>query len=335
MKLPGIRTMVLLGFLLGHFGASAQQTLRVGSYVTDRSIGISRVIKPWVDAVQADAAGALNIDTYWGGTLGKHAHRQYELVQSGILDVTWVLPGYTSGQFTEMGLFELPFLFESATEAAVVGWRLWERGLLTGFEDVVLVGFFTTEPNTLFMRTPINRLADLQHLKIRSLGAIQARWLELFGASPQTLPAAEMNQALDRDVLDGVIQGWTGMQTFRSYPLVSLSYDIPIGTTPFLLLMNRTTYEALPAAAAEAVKRHGGLEVARSGGLGYTQVGDAIREGLARAGRLRMLRPEGEERAAYRSEAQDVHEWWIERTPNGREVYDTALAIRSQWRAEQ
>ena len=143
-----------------------------------------------------------------------------------------------------------------------------------------------------------------------------------------------MNQALDRNVLDGVIQGWTGMRTFRSYPLVAQSYDIPIGTTPFLLLMNRATYQGLPASVAAAVRRHGGIEIAQAGGLAYSDVGDVIRNELVVEGRLRMSRPDDVRRRAYREAAVAVHEWWIERTPNGRQVYDTALAIRSQWRGE-
>ena len=61
-----------------------------------------------------------------------------------MLDIAWILPGYT-GQFPEMGLFELPFLFDTALEAATVGWRSTTQAL-TGFDGVRLIGFSVRPP---------------------------------------------------------------------------------------------------------------------------------------------------------------------------------------------
>jgi len=323
---------LLLVLILGWSVAEAQQVIRVGSYVQEKSIGVSRIISPWVESVRKDAGDTLRIETFWGGTLGKSPHRQFELVQSGVLDVAWVLPGYASGQFPEMGLFELPFLFESAEEASVVGWSLYQQGLLTGFEDVHLIGFFTTEPNALFMKTPIETLFDINNMKIRSLGAIHAKWLEAYGASSQTLSAADMNQALNRGVIDGVIQGWTGMRTFKSYPLIEQSYSIPIGTTPFLILMNRKTWQGLPDDVKSVMLRHGGLQIARAGGQAYAQVGGSIRKALEEEGRIMMSRPDDTQRKAYLDQTQLIHQWWIDKTVNGKTIYDTTIALLSDLR---
>ena len=54
-----------------------------------------------------------------------------------------------------------------------------------------------------------------------------------------------MNQALDRDIVDGGIQGWSGMRTFGSFPLVEQAWDIPVGTTPFVSLTSRAGSDSL------------------------------------------------------------------------------------------
>ncbi len=208
--------------------AQAQtKTIKVAAFVPEKSVGVAKVIKPWMQAVQKDVGNAVRMQGFWGGTLGKSPTKQYELVKNGVADVTWVLPGYTAGQFPQMGVFELPFLFHNAIEASRVGWMLYKQGLLKGFQDVHLVGFFATEPNALFMRTPIANLGDLANKKIRSAGAIQAKWLEELKAAPQTLTSTAMNEALDRGTLDGVVQGWTGMKTFKTLPLVKQAYIVP------------------------------------------------------------------------------------------------------------
>ncbi|GIR82315.1 MAG: hypothetical protein CM15mP84_00630 [Cellvibrionales bacterium] len=88
--------------------------------------------------------------------------------------------------------------------------------------------------------------------KIRAVGAIHSDWLNTLGAAAQTMSAIDMNQALDRDIVDGGIQGWSGMRTFGSFPLVEQAWDIPVGMTPFLLLINEESWQRQPASVQRA-----------------------------------------------------------------------------------
>jgi len=302
---------------------------RIGSEVSPLSTGIKHVVAPWIDAVSRENP-AFNIARYWGGTLGKDSFRQYDLVRTGVLDAGWILPDYTAGQFPQMGLFGLPFLFETADEASAIGWALHQKGLLSGFDVVKLIGFFTTEPNTLFLRTPLTNLDGLHNLKIRSLGPIQTRWLTLYDAAPQALSAVDMNQALSRGSLDGAIQGWTGMKTFNTFPLVSQAYAIPVGVTPFLLLLNKARWESLSPAVRASMVQHGGADLARTGAQAYGRAGSAIKASMKNATGFTQSTPNPAERARYRAQADGIHRWWIERTPNGAAVYaETERLLRS------
>ena len=311
---------------------SAQDLVKVGTFVPEKSVGVSRVIKPWMEAVTAEAGDAVKLQGFWGGTLGKSPFKQFELVQNGVADVTWVLPGYTSGQFPEMGVFELPFLFRTAEEASVVGWKLHEMGLLTGFDGVHVVGFFAAEPNAIFMKKKIGSLDDLSNMKIRSVGGIHAAWLESLGAAPQTLSSAEMNEGLNRGTVDGAIQGWTGMRTFKSLPLVDQAYAIPAGAIPFLLLMNEGKWNSLSAEAQASIMAHGGLAMAEAGGAAYTEIGNTIRNDVNAEGRIEDITPDDATIDAYAARAQAVHDAWIAETPNGQAVYDAAVKLLAEMR---
>ena len=312
--------------------ASAQEVIKVGTFVPEQSVGVSRVIKPWMEAVAADAGDAVSLKGFWGGTLGKSPFKQFELVQNGVADVTWVLPGYTAGQFPELGLFELPFLIRTAEEASVVGWKLHEMGLLTGFDGVHVVGIFAAEPNAIFMKKKIGSLEDMKNMKIRSVGGIHAAWLESLGASPQTLSSPEMNEALNRGTVDGVIQGWTGMRTFKTLPLVDQAYSVPTGTIPFLLLMNQAKWDSLPDNVKTAVMAHGGLNMANIGGGAYTEIGQQIRDGVKEEGRIEIVTPDDAAIATYAEKADAVHQDWIKNTPNGQAVYDAAVKLLKELR---
>lgn len=311
--------------------AAAQEIVKVGTFVPEKSTGVAKVIKPWMEAVAADTDD-VTLQSFWGGTLGKSPFKQFELVQNGVADMTWVLPGYTSGQFPEMGVFELPFLFRTAEEASVVGWKMHEMGLLTGFDGVHVVGFFAAEPNALFMKKKITKLEDLANMKVRSVGGIHASWLESLGAAPQTLSSAEMNEGLNRGTVDGAIQGWTGMRTFKSLPLVDQAYVVPAGAIPFLLLMNEGKWNALSDEAKAAVMKHGGLKMAEMGGKAYTDVGASIRTDVEAEGRIEMIVPDEATLEKYAEAAKPVHAAWIEATPNGQAVYDAAVKLLAEMR---
>jgi TRAP-type C4-dicarboxylate transport system substrate-binding protein len=182
------------------------------------------------------------------------------------------------------------------------------------------------------MKTKIDSLAGLKNLKIRSSGGIHAGWLESLGAAPQTLSSAEMNEGLNRGTVDGAIQGWTGMKTFKSLELVDQAYDIPAGAIPFLLLMNENKWNALSDEAKAAVMKHGGLAMAEKGGQAYTQVGESIRADVLAEGRIEIVVPDPAIIEAYAVAARPVHDAWIAATPNGQAVYDTALKLLADMR---
>ena len=87
-------TLVIIALLLCGTASAAENTLRMGSYINARSIGISQVIRPWADAVQAEADNAVTIVEYWGGLTGKvprQAVRIGEKRRAGhCLDSAWL-----------------------------------------------------------------------------------------------------------------------------------------------------------------------------------------------------------------------------------------------------
>ena len=301
-------------------------TIKVATFVPEKSTGVSKVIKPWMEAVQKDAGSDVKMQAFWGGTLGKSPFKQYELVKNGVADVTWVLPGYTAGQFPELQVMGLPFFAKTGHAASVAGWKLYEKGLLSGFEDTHLVGLFATSPSTLFARFPIKDLSSLAKKRIRSVGAVHAAWLKSVGAAPQTMSSKQLNEGLNRGILDGLIQGWTGMRTFKTLPLVTHVYEVPVGVIPFLLIMNKNTWSKLSPKAKAAVMKHGGMAMATTGGKAYDALSDKIRDGALKDGKLNNVSISATQNATYAKDALKVHEEWINKAKNGQAIYDAMKA---------
>lgn len=311
-------------------GLAAPTTLRVAAFVPEKSFGVSRVIKPWMAAVEKDVGSEVKLQGFWGGSLGKDPFKQFELVKNGVADVAWVLPGYTPGQFPEMQVFELPALFENAVEAGVVGWRLYEKGLLKGFDGVRAITIFATEPMGLWMREPIASLDDLRGKKIRSPGAVHARWLEAFGASAETMDSPEMNEMLNRKTLDGAIQGSTGMKTYKSLGLVKQDYRVAMGVIPFLLLVNEKRWNSLSEGARKAMIQRGGEASAVAGGKAYEEAGADIVKELRAEGRMTITEPTAAQLKGWAPRNEAVQQWWSDKSPGGSAIM---AEVRAQLKA--
>ena len=330
------RFFIAVMFVAGMLALAATETqaadVRIGTFVPEKSVGVSRVIKPWMAAVAKEVGVDVNLRGYWGGSLGRSPFKQYELVKNGVADITWVLPGYTPGQFPQLHVFELPFLAKTGVESSVAAWRITKAGLAEGFQDTHPIGLWTSAASNVFSRVAITSLYDLKNRKVRSVGSVHARWIKNFGAAPQTMPTSKMNEALNRGMIDGAIQGWTGMRTFKSMPLIDYVHEVPVGTIPFILLMNKSTWNKLSAAAKAAFTKHAGESMARRGGAAYDSITAKIRQGQLDKGRIKFVKAGAELMKRYQRDSAVVHEWWINKTKNGRAVYDAYKKILAELR---
>lgn len=315
--------------------AAAQTTIRVASFTPEGAVGVQHLMKPWMERVQAELGDEVELVPFWGGALGPNPFDQYDLVRDGVVDVAWVLAGYTPGQFPQLQVTELPFTVASGEEGSVVAWRLHEAGLLEGTDDVHVLTLWTPDITNIHLMEPVHSLEELAGTALRTAGATQAMFVEAIGAAPQTLGSVEANEAMARGTIDGQLQGWTGMNTFGGFAVAKAAYRVPLGASPFLLLMNRDTWESLTPEQQEVMMKHAGEGLAAEGGRAYDRL---TREIVARETEKGYVSVEAtpEDIARYREAyGEPVYERWIAETPNGQEVFDTYLRLIEEYRAGQ
>ena len=331
-----IRLLLILPALLALASCERDGDLviRIGSYVPEQSVGIRTVIKPWMEAVQAELPPGIRFQGYWGGSLGRDAFAQYDLVKHGVLDIAWVLPGYTGGQFPQIDIIELPYMVRSATEAAVAGWRLHEEGLIDGTDDVQVIGIWSTDVATIQSVDALNTLADVRNQKIRTAGAVQAKFINLLGGVSETMSAIEMNEAIQRGSIDGVVQAWSGIRTFRTDRLMRAAYEAPLGALPFMLLMNRKAWEGLSPEVQAIFMKHGGETMARRAGQQYDTIAEDIRDDPLVADRYQLVFATETQNEANARLLQPIHDDWIARRPNGAAVYQRFKTLIEDIRRE-
>ena len=314
--------------------AAAQQTVRVASFTSDKATGVRDVIVPWMEAVEAEVGDLVDLQGFWGGSLGRDPFKQYDLVKSGVADVAWIVAGYAPGRFPQMHALELPFMAQNGVEASLFGWKMVSEGMVDGVDEFKVITVWSPSGDHVHMAGEvIDSVDDIEGKRIRTASSAQAAFVEGLGGVPQTIGAVEVNDALSRGSVNGLVQAYTGMRTFGTFDVVDSTYEIPLGNTPFLLLMNKDTWESLPAEVQAAMDKHGGATLAEIGGAAYDKANREIREAKLGDADYTITTPSQEELTALRERFEALHMEWVAATNNGQAVYDAFLSFLEDHRA--
>ncbi len=306
--------------------------LKLATFGPPQSYFYAEVLIPWMEAVNRDSNGTVNIKYFGGGVLG-NAGNMYDAVLTGAADIGWALPGTVPGKFVKTSVVELPFGYDSGEIGAVALWRVYAKGLIASdYNEVKLFGVTAWPGADIQMKSKkIERVEDLKGLKIRATGRWQAATVTAFGATPVSIPVDELYQSLDRGVIDGLWASLVLTREFRVDEIARYFLEAPLNGGSGMLIMKRETFEKLPDTAKAAFEKNSGEAASRA--LGKSNDGEvrrveALLADLAKKGKIvapYMLAPE--EFARWRKAAEPVADAWAKGVPNG-------PAILAAFRAE-
>ncbi len=248
--------------------ASAQEhSFRFASLTPEGGYIHEKHLRPFVEAVEDDSGGRIEIDLQPVGVFGA-PNKLYELVEAGIVDMAWTVQGYTSGRFPQSGVVELPFLFDKAETGSTLLWTMYEEGHFDrDYATVKPLALYTHRPYGLFTTGPeVRQAEDLEGLKVRTPSAIVGQALTILGGTPVGMQVTEMAEALRLGTIDSSVFPWEAIDLFGLQDELTALTDARIAAPRFMVIMNKARYEALPDDLKAVIDDHAGL--AFSSGIG-------------------------------------------------------------------
>ena len=94
-KAFNLAAVALVLSLVPALAAADPVTLKFSFVTSDRSNIYQCYLKPFVDAVNADGAGIVQIKVYFSGAISPAMTEQARLALDGAADLAYVVPGYT------------------------------------------------------------------------------------------------------------------------------------------------------------------------------------------------------------------------------------------------
>ena len=213
----------------------------------------------------------------------------FDAVRDGLVDLSFVTASYTPARHTLPLMAELPGAGATAVINSVafsrIHWKYFQK--VGEYKGVHLLGVFTHGPGQMFnTKRPINTLADLQGLKIRTGGGIAEKFGNLLGASTFVKPAPESYELLSSGVADGVFFPLESVVSFKLDSVIKYATLFPGGfySSAFGFFMNEDKWNKLPKQDRDIIDKLAYEHVARTCGESWDKADQVGLEGLKKAG---------------------------------------------------
>ncbi len=307
--------------------------LKFASFESAQAPFTAKVFTTWAEDVTKASNGTLKVEMFVGGTLGRNPLQQLKLVQDGIADLTWTVPGYTPGRFDDTEIVELPAIVNNAYEGSMVLTRLAARDELVGFADLKLVFLGNVPPVSIHGKFPIRTLADLKGKRMRVGSSVGAKMAESLGAVPVVIGAPATTEAIAKGVVDGTFAEWIFIRAFKIDEVASNHLVMALGGTAVMVPMLKKRYESLPPAARAAIDLHSGEAFVKR----FAAVADIaqteIPAEVAARGKNTVLTADAATRAAFAAATKPVADEWRQAKPRNERLYKAFMAELERVRA--
>ena len=301
-------------------GQTTPIKLKFSIFSPDKEITYQSVFKPFADAVNKETNGAVEIELFPNGALGRSPLQQAQMVLDGVADMAWIIASYTPGRFQENEVFELPGLFRDLQEATLVFTRLVGSGKIKGYEDFYPIALFGTAPYSLHARTPINSIADIKGKKIRTSGALEGETIKALGAVPIGMPVTEVPEAVSRGTIDGTTSHPAPLVDFGISKVTNHHYFTRLGVVPLTVLMNRKKFDSLPKSAQDAISKYSGEWTAARFNQYVGDYNEKVIKDLQADPKRKVVLPTQAERDAMQPAFKSVIDTWVAKSPRHREL---------------
>ncbi len=183
---------------------AADTTLIVGTWLPPTAAQNAVVWPTWAKWVEEATEGRVEVKIEYD--VG-HPKTYFQLVEDGVIDAGFSYHGYVPGRFKLPLAVEQPGLGVGAEAASVALWRTQQKYFAKAneFAGLELLGMFTHGPGQLMTTKPVESIAELQGMKIRIGGGVQAEIGKRTGMTPVSAPATKVYEMMQQGVIDGAL----------------------------------------------------------------------------------------------------------------------------------
>lgn len=291
-------------------------TLKIAHFLPANSNAHANVIEPWCAQLGEESQGRIKCQLYPSMQLGGTPAALADMARNGVADIVWTAPGYSAGKFPRVEALELPFMlpYGGLTGNAII-WNYYEQYARDDFKAYKVLALFGDGGMDVHTRnTPVRTLGDFKGLKLRASSRTIAKTIESLGATPVSMPPAQMTEAISKGVVDGAMATWevvppTKLDEVTRFHSASEEGQPAFGYTVLSMLMNKRKYDAMPDDLKEILDRNSGKALSLRFGKAWDEEMAKAREASAPDSIVAIAAPDYQ---AMQQATAAVSEQWAE-----------------------
>lgn len=264
-----LRHIIAAGALAGLAGVSAGAVRAAEPIVLKfaypgpiQSTPATAGFQPWAAKILAATDGLVDIKLFTG--IATYAN-VYDRVLNGVADFGFGTFGAVEDQFPGSSVTALPFVTENSIEAGVGVWRLYSNGTLAEeYKRVKPIAMFGFGTSVLYLTKPLAKLDDLKGMKVFANGRMIGKIILALDIVPISSNPGALYEGLSRNLAQGAVYSWSGVEQFKLTDLVRGAVDLPFGRLGGYFFMNKEAFAKLPQNGQQAIDKFSGEEPIRA-----------------------------------------------------------------------
>lgn len=306
---------ILLTLAAGSAPICAQEVrLKAHHMLPPVAPGHSMMLAPWVEQVEADSGGRLQVDIYPSMHLGGQAPALIDQAFDGIVDIAWTLPGYTPGRFPRIEVFELPFL---AAHPVVMNFAIQDfiENHPEEFQGHKLISVFVHAGQLIHSKEPIRSTAELAGRKYRIPTRVAGWMVESWGATAIGTTVQKIPEMLSRGIVDATLIPFEASFGLKVHDLVDYHILLDSEIWPrlnaqvLMVTMNQGAYDGLPVDLKDVIDANSGRNIAKWMGESWVAMEVAGEQAAETSGEFIYLPPDEVELLRQKSQRQVAERW--------------------------
>jgi len=243
-------------------------------------------------------------------------------VQGGQAQIGEILISGYSNEDPIYGVDSVPFLATSYADAEKL-WKASNKAIEDRFAKQGLMVLYSVPwpPQGIYSSKPLNSIADMKGLKMRTYNPYTSRIAELAGAQPVTIQVAELAQAFATGAVNAnITSGATGYDT-KAWEVVKNYYDTQAWLPKNIVFVNKAAFDALDKPTQQALLKAAADAEAR-GWKTSEEKNKWYVEQLAKNG-MNVAQPSPQLKADFRKIGETMtSEWLATAGPDGKAIVD-------------
>jgi len=320
------------------FADAPQFSLKLHHAFSSVSSAHDKFLAPWARQVEAQSGGRIRIDLFPSMQLGGAPADLFDQARDGVVDLAWAQPSNTPGRFPKIEAFELPFL---PSRRALVSSKAVDdyarANLADEFREVHPICFSCSDRGVLHTNRPVHTIEEIRDLRLHVQTRFAVEAVHWLGAIAVPMPNAQLPLAIAQHVVDGGIDPWNMVPTFKLNDLLKTHTefsDSSLSTTTFVLAMNKGAYDKLPRELKTVIDNNSGQPAASiAGAMWDVQAAAVVDMVSGRGDPITTLLPEAV--ARWRKATEPVVDAWLkdmkEHKVDGGKLLGNARALLAKY----